>query len=338
MLLMTRMEIYDDNENDIFIGQKNSMSHWTEYEFFVRVVELGSLSKAAEAMGLSNPSASRHLAALERRLGARLIERSTRRLFVTDVGQDFYRCCKRALDDMQEAVEAVNATTSNPVGVLRVTASLSLSMQHIAPLLPAFAQRYPNIRVEVVAANRYYDIIDNNIDVALRTRESEPDSSLVIRSLATTRRVLAVSPAYLDRHGAPRHPRELAEHRLLLYTYHDPDSLTFQRGDEAVTIPTKPMLEANDGQVLRVAGVQGLGIMVQPMYVIYDDLVADRLIPVMTDWKLPPMSVNIVYQHRRLVPAKTRAFIDFLVEDFQRQDYERRWASMMAGRADRVAP
>src|SRR6218665_256979 len=108
MLLMTRMEIYDDNENGIFIGQKNSMSHWTEYEFFVRVVELGSLSKAAEAMGLSNPSASRHLAALERRLGARLIERSTRRLFVTDVGQDFYRCCKRTPDHNQKALQPLN--------------------------------------------------------------------------------------------------------------------------------------------------------------------------------------------------------------------------------------
>jgi len=332
MLLMTRMEIYDDNENYIFTSRKDhTMDHWTEYEFFVRVVELGSLSKAAESMGLSNPSASRQLAALERRLGARLIERSTRRLFVTDVGQDFYRRCKGALDDMQEAVEAVNVTTSNPVGVLRVTASLSLSLQHIAPLLPEFAQRYPNLRVEVVAANRYYDIIDNNIDVALRTRESEPDSSLVIRSLATTRRVLAASPAYLDRYGAPGDPHALAKHPLLLYTHHDPDTLTFERGDERVTIPTKAKLEANDGQILRVASVQGLGIVVQPVYVIYDDLVAGRLVPLMTDWKLPTMSVNIVYQHRRLVPAKTRAFIDFLIEDFERQDYQRRWNSMTSG-------
>ncbi|RYH21277.1 MAG: LysR family transcriptional regulator [Alcaligenaceae bacterium] len=307
------------------------MSHWTEYEFFVRVVELGSLSKAAESMGLSNPSASRQLAALERRLGARLIERSTRRLYVTDIGQDFYRRCKGALDDMQEAVEAVNVNTSNPVGLLRVTASLSLSLQHITPLLPEFARRYPNLRVEVVAANRYYDIIDNNIDVALRTREAEPDSSLVVRSLATTRRVLAASPAYLDLHGAPHDPHALAKHPLLLYTYHDPDTLTFQRGDERVTIPTKATLEANDGQILRVAAVQGLGIVAQPVYVVYDDLVAGRLVPIMTDWKLPSLSVNIVYQHRRLVPAKTRAFIDFLVDDFQRQDYQRRWESMVSG-------
>lgn len=239
---------------------------------------------------------------------------------------------------MQEAVEAVNATTSNPVGVLRVTASLSLSLQHIVPLLPGFAQRYPNVRVELVAANRYYDIIDNNIDVAIRTREYEPDSSLVTRGLANTRRLLAASPAYLNRQGTPIDPQALAEHQLLLYTYHKPDELTFRRGDEAVTIPTKAMLEANDGQILRVAALQGLGILAQPMYVIYDDLVAGRLVPLLTDWELPRLSINIVYQHRSHVPAKTRAFIDFLVEDFQRQDYQRRWDSMVSSRADRISP
>ena len=312
------------------LNERIAVNQWAEYEFFARVVELGSLSKAAEMMGLSKPSASRLLAALERRLGARLIERSTRRLFVTDVGQDFYGRCRAALDDMNEAVEAVNATTSNPVGVLRVTASLSLSLQHIAPLLPGFAQVCPNVRVELVAANRYYDIIDNNIDVAIRTREFEPDSSLVIRSLANTRRVLAASPAYLNRHGTPGDPQSLAQHQLLLYTYHNPDELTFRRGDEDITIRTKSMLEANDGQILRVAAVQGLGIVVQPMYVIYDDLVAGRLVPLLVDWQLPPMSINIVYQHRRLVPAKTRAFIDFLIADFQQQDYQRRWESMVS--------
>jgi DNA-binding transcriptional LysR family regulator len=310
------------------------VDHWTEYEFFVRVVELGSLSKAAEAMGLSNPSASRQLAALERRLGARLIERSTRRLFVTDVGQDFYGRCKAALDHMREAVETVNATTSNPTGVLRVTASLSLLLQHVAPLLPGFAQLYPNVRVELVAANRYYDVIDNNIDVAIRTREFEPDSSLVVRRLANTRRVLAASPAYLSRRGIPAEPPELGNHQLLLYTYHTPDELTFLRGEETITIPTKGMLEANDGQILRAAAVQGLGIVVQPTYVIYDDLVAGRLVPLLVDWELPRLSISIVYQHRRLLPAKTRAFIDFLFEDFRRQDYERRWDSV--GDADRM--
>jgi DNA-binding transcriptional LysR family regulator len=310
------------------------MDQWSEYQFFVRVVELGSLSKAAEAMGLSNPSASRQLAALESRLGARLIERSTRRLFVTEVGQDFYDRCKAALDAMKEAVEAVNATTSNPVGILRVTASLSLSLLHVTPLLPGFAERYPNVRVELVAANRYYDIIDNNIDVAIRTREYEPDSSLIVRKLASTRRVLAASPAYLARHGTPKDPQELAAHQLLLYTYHDPEEMIFRRGEDAVRIPTQAMLEANDGQILRNAALHGHGILAQPMYMIFADLVAGHLVPLLTEWELPALSVNIIHQHRRYVPAKTRAFIDFIVEDFRKQDYQRRWEDILPGRSN----
>jgi len=305
------------------------MDKWTEYELFVQVAELGSLSKAADTLGLSRASATRHLAALEERLGARLIERSTRRSFVTEIGQNFYERCKSVLSEMQEAVEKVNAQTIEPAGILRVTASLSMTLSHIAPLLSGFAQRYPNVRVKMVAANRYQDIIENDIDVAIRTREFEPDSSLISRHLAETRRVLAASPAYLERHGMPNHPRELARHQLLLYTHHSPDELKFRRDDELVTLPTTPMLEANDGQVLKVAALHGQGILAQPTYVIYDDLIAGRLLPLLTDWELPRMSIKLVYRHRRYIPAKTRAFIDFLAEDFRVKEYENQWESLV---------
>jgi DNA-binding transcriptional LysR family regulator len=303
------------------------MDQWTEYALFVQIVELGSLNKAAEALNLSNPSVSRRLASLEKRLGARLIERSTRRLFVTEIGQDFYGRCKAALEDMQEAVNAVDATNANPAGVLRVTASISLSLQHLVPLLPGFKQRYPNVRLELVTANRYYDIIDNNIDVAIRTRECEPDSSLVIRRLANTRRVLAAAPSYLLSQGIPVHPRELSEHQLLLYSYHNPNELELRKNNETIAIQTKASINVNDAQVLRASALQGLGILAQPMYVIYEDLVAGRLRLLLTDWELPRLSINIVYQHRQHIPAKARAFIDFLVEDFALQDYEQRWES-----------
>ncbi len=305
------------------------MDKWTEYELFVHVAELGSLSKAADTLGLSRASATRHLAALEERLGARLIERSTRRSFVTEIGQNFYERCKSVLSEMQEAVEKVNAQTIEPAGVLRVTASLSMTLQHIAPLLSGFAQRYPKVRVKMVVANRYQDIIENDIDVAIRTREFEPDSSLISRHLAETRRVLAASPEYLERHGIPDHPQALAKHQLLLYTHHSPDELKFRRGNELVTLPTTPMLEANDGQVLKVAALHGQGILAQPTYVIHDDLIAGRLLPLLTDWELPRMSIKLVYRHRRYIPAKTRAFIDFLAEDFRINEYESQWESLV---------
>lgn len=297
------------------------MDRWTEYELFVKVTELGSLNKAAEALGLSNAAASRHLAALEDRLGARLVERSTRRLFVTEVGKDFYNNSKAALLAMQGATDAVSATKSHPTGVLRVTASLSLCLQYILPLLPKFKQLYPDVRLDVVAENRYCDIIDDNIDVALRTRESEPDTSLVVRRLTETRRTLAASPDYLQRHGCPGHPQELIDHQLLLYTYAtDPYEMVFQREDQSIRISTSASFESNDGQLLRAVALQGSGILAQPIYVIHDDIVSGRLIPVLTDWELPGLAINLVYTSRLHLPAKTRAFIDFIVREFQHLD------------------
>lgn len=297
------------------------MDRWTEYELFVKVAELGSVTKAADALDLSSAAASRHLAALENRLGVRLIERSTRRLFVTEVGKVLYTNSKAALTAMQGATEAVSASKNHPHGVLRVTASLSLCLQHILPLVPQFKEQYPDVRLDIVAENRYHDIIDDNIDVALRTRDSEPDSSLVIRRLTDTRRILAASPDYLERCGRPQHPQALAEHQLLLYTYAtDPYELTFQREDQTITVPATPALESNDGYLLRAAALQGQGILAQPTYVIHDDIVAGRLVPILSDWSLPRLEINLVYPSRHHLPAKTRVFIDFIVKEFQHLD------------------
>ena len=298
----------------------------TELELFVHTAELNSMSKAAELLGLSNPAATRRLASLERRLGARLIERNTRRLFLTDVGQDFYRRCKGILSDVNDAVQTVDATRLNPGGVLRVTASLPFCMKHIAPLLPAFTQRYPNLRVQLIAANRYFDIIDNNVDVAIRTREYESDSNVTIRRLAEMLRVVSAARRYLDSRGTPTNVAELAQHDLLVYSYaNHPDELRFTQGDTMVTLPVKGLLEANDPQVLRAAALEGLGILVLPMYIVHDDIVAGRLVPLLTDWQLPKLTINIAYASRQHLPAKSRVFIDFLVEYFRQMDYERRW-------------
>lgn len=305
------------------------MDRWTEMELLVKTAELGSMSRAAEALGLSNAAASRHLGSLEQRIGARLIQRSTRGLGLTEVGQNFYQSCKSVLTDIREAEAAANATVLDPTGSLRLTASLSFSVQHIAPLLKDYTTRYPNVRVHVEVANRYQDLIDNNIDVAIRTREFENDSSITIRRLATTRRILAASPGYLDAHGAPRTLDELPARPLLLYTYSNtPHELTFQRNGEVRTVGIKGLLESNDGQVLRAAALDGLGILVQPKYILYDDLVAGRLVSVLDDWDLPRLTINIAFQSRRHVSAKVRTFVDFLVEHFERMEYERKWTSV----------
>jgi DNA-binding transcriptional LysR family regulator len=302
------------------------MDRWTELELFVQVAETGSLSRAAELLQLSNASASRHLAALENHLGARLVERNTRRLYLTDTGQEFHQRARAILADLRDAESTVNAAALNPTGVLRVTASLSFSMHHIAPLLREYTEKYPNVTVHVEAANRYMDIIDNNIDVAIRNREYEPDSNITIRRLAETRRILAASPGYLSRHGFPRELDDLQQHKLLIYTYaNNPNELRFTRGDEQRTVAVKGLLESNDGQILRAAALDGLGILVQPSYIIYDDVVAGRLVPVLDDWDLPRITINLAYPSRKHMSAKVRTFIDFMAARFARLDFERKW-------------
>ncbi|MCO4888452.1 LysR family transcriptional regulator [Cupriavidus sp. WGtm5] len=304
------------------------MDRWTEIELFVQTAELGSLTKAAENLEMSNAAASRHLTSLERRLAARLIERSTRRLYLTQVGEQFFRRCKDLLSEMKEAEADVSANVLEPAGTLTVTASLSFSMLHLAPLIPEFTERYPKVSVNIVAANRYYDIMDSGIDLAIRTREFEPDSNLTVRRLAQMRRVLAASPRYLERKGMPRTIEDLASHAMLIYSYANrPNELTFSRDEVQQTINVRSTLESNDGQVLRAAALNGMGILVQPKYIVYDDIVAGRLVPVLDDWDLPRLTVNIAFQTRTHLPARVRLFIEFLVDHFHQMDYERKWTT-----------
>jgi DNA-binding transcriptional LysR family regulator len=266
------------------------------------------------------------LSALEERLGARLVERNTRRLYLTDTGQEFFRRAKTVLTELKDAESAVNATGLDPTGVLRITASLSFSVHHVAPLLREYTQRYPNVQVHVESANRYLDIIDNNIDVAIRTRESEPDSNITIRRVAETRRIMAASPRYLSQHGFPKTLDDLLQHKMLMYTYaNNPNELRFTRGNETATVTVKGLLESNDGQILRAAALDGMGILVQPTYILYEDIVAGRLVPVLDDWDLPRLNINLAYPSRKHLSAKVRTFIDFMVEHFDKMDYERKW-------------
>jgi len=302
------------------------MDRFTEIELFVHTAELGTMSKAAEKLDISNAAASRHLAALENRLKVRLIERNTRRLSLTNAGHEFYTRCKSVLGELSEAEASVNAALVEPTGTLTITATISFSMLHVAPLVPEFQRLYPGIKVKILGANRYYDIMDSGIDLAIRTREFEADSNIAVRRLAETRRVLAASPKYLQRRGAPQSVEQLVNHDMLIYSHaNHPNTMEFSKGDEKVTVKVQPSLETNDGQIVRAAALAGAGILVQPKYIIYDDLVAGRLLPVLDDWNLPRLTINLAFQDRRYMPAKTRLFIDFLLEHFKRSEYERYW-------------
>ncbi len=304
------------------------MDQFREIELFVQLADSGSLSKAAQELQLSVSAASRYLQQLEKRLGVRLVQRTTRQMFLTEAGHEFRRRCRSILADLREAEASVQDIVVRPTGLLRVTASLSFCLLHIEPLLPEFTARYPDITIDIVAANRYLDIIDNSVDLAIRTRRFEADRAITIRKLAETRRVLAATPRYLETHGNPLVPADLQDHKLLIYDYADnPLELPFSRAGETRIWPVKPFISTNDGQVVVKAALDDLGILVQPKYIIHDHIKTGHLVPVLDEWKLPLLTMNIAFQTRSYMPAKVRLFIDALVERFRVNDYSRLWTS-----------
>ncbi|KAA0585424.1 LysR family transcriptional regulator (plasmid) [Azospirillum oryzae] len=304
------------------------MDQFRQIELFVQIADSGSISKAAEALQLSVSAASRILFQLEKRLGVRLVQRTTRQLFLTEAGSEYRRRCKSILADMREADASVQDIVVKPSGLLRVTASLSFCLLHIEPMLSSFSARYPDITIDIVAANRYLDIIDNNVDVAIRTRQFEADRALTIRKLAKTRRVLAASPQYLEAYGTPKEPADLAGHKMLIYDYAlNPNELSFKKNEESATIHVTPFLSTNDGQVVVKAALDHIGVLVQPKYIIYDDLASGKLVSVLDDWHLPMLTMNIAFQTRAFMPAKVRVFVEALVERFKSNDYNNLWSS-----------
>lgn len=291
------------------------MDRLLQLEVFSRTAEFGSLSKAAEILRMSNAAASRHLSALEERLAVRLIERNTRRQWLTEAGQELLQRCSTLLNELAEAEDAVSDRALSPKGTLRVTSSLSFAMIYMAPMLPAFRKLYPKLDVQIIAANRYPDFIEAGIDVAIRTREQEPDSNIIIRRIGQMRRVLAAAPSYLATHDRPEHPADLARHDMLIYNLaNDPYSLRLHKGNAAQTVRIAPALDSNDGQVIRGAALAGLGILIQPLYIVQGDIAAGKLVPVLMDWELPLLTMNVAYQNRVRLPAKIRVFSDFLVD------------------------
>lgn len=305
------------------------MDRWTEMEVLVQINETGTLSGAADALGLSTSSASRYLASLEDRLGASLVMRNTRRLQLTEAGRAYLGRVRATLAQLAEADAAAAADTLEPRGVLRVSASVPFAVRHIAPLVRDFTARHPRVTVQIVASNRYVDLIDGQIDVAVRNREFEPDSAITIRRLARTRRVLAASPAYLSAHGPIAHPLNLAAHPMLVYSHaNSPHELRFERGDETVAVPVRCLLESDDADVLRAAALNGLGPLVLPAYILHDDLRSGALVPLLANWALPSLTINLAYASRRHVPAKVRCFIAFMCEAFEREGFEARWLAL----------
>lgn len=285
-------------------------------QVFARVAELGSFVRAAEALGLSTTVVSRRVQQLEARLGARLLQRTTRRLSLTEAGREYLARAQAILAALEAAEALTLESRTQASGTLRVSAPVSFGIRHLAPRLGAFARAQPGVRPDLALADRVIDLVEEGIDVAIRIgRALQP--TLVARPLTTTRLMVCASPEYLQRHGAPATPAALREHRVLGYAYAATgDTWHFRQDGREVQVRTQPVLRSNNGDLLLAAAEQGLGLVLQPGFLVADALRAGRLRRVLAGHEGPALTVHAVYPAREFLPAKTRVFVDFLVAAF----------------------
>jgi len=287
-------------------------------QVFARVAGLGSLSAAARALGMSQTMATKHIAALEARLGVKLLHRTTRRIALTEAGRRYLEASERILADLAEADAAASADRLDVQGVLRVNAPVSFGVREIAPLLPQFERQHSSLKVELGLNDRFVDLIEEGWDVALRIGELA-DSSLIARRLAPCRTVVCAAPGYLKAHGTPRKIADLAAHNCLGYTLSrlaGADRWHFGKSGN-VSVKVAGNLRANNGEALMTAAIAGQGLVYQPVFLVSAALKARRLIALKLDQPTVDLGgIAVVYPSDRRPPAKVRAFIDFLVTRF----------------------
>ena len=294
------------------------MDKFREMEAFVAVVDNGSFVRAADALHTSKAAVSRQVIDLEQRLGIRLLNRTTRKLSVTDEGQLFYQRCTDLLSGLEEAESELRQRRGEPSGHLRVSAPVTFGISYLAALWGNFLQQYPKISMDVSLADRTVDMVEDGFDLAVRISRA-PHPTLIARKLAATSMVLCASPGYLARHGVPEHPHDIAGHNVISYTYWSPrDEWEFTTPDgRKETVKTRPRLHANNGDTCVAAALQDQGIVLQPDFLVHEALRDGRLQRLLGNYQTVELGVYAVYSSRRQLPLKLRALIDFLVEAFQ---------------------
>ncbi|QEL54183.1 LysR family transcriptional regulator [Chromobacterium paludis] len=289
------------------------MDRFSEIRAFVAVAELGSFVAAADRLELSRAMVTKLVAALENRLGARLMHRTTRKLSLTEAGETYLAQAGSLLAELDELDARLSHGASEPVGRLRVSAPVSFGMRYLGAIIGGFHQRHPRIEVELNLNDRRVDLVEEGFDLALRV-SNLADSTLVAKRLAQIRDLVVASPDYLARHGEPGHPSELAEHQCLLYALTaQPNVWDYQSPDgEQGRVKVKGPLRANNGDVLTEAAAQGMGIVLQPRFLVDKALEEGKLVPILQDYDWHCLDLSVVYPVRRHVPGKVRVFVEYL--------------------------
>jgi DNA-binding transcriptional LysR family regulator len=294
------------------------MDKFQEMKAFVAVVDNGSFVRAAEALNSSKAAVSRQVADMERRLGVRLLNRTTRKLSLTDDGKLFHARCTDMLDILEEAESELHTRTGEAAGNLRVTAPVTFGNNLLAPLWGEFLARHPRVSLEVSLSDRTADLVEEGWDLAVRIARA-PHPVFVARKLASTKMVLCASPEYLARHGTPERPQDLARHEVVAYTYWSSrDEWEFTRADGGVdTVKTRPRMRANSGDTCVAAALKHHGVVMQPDFLLYESLRSGALVRLLPEYQAVELGIYAVYASRRQLPLKLRYLIDFLVESFQ---------------------
>ena len=311
------------------------MDRFLAVNTFAKVVELGSFAKAAGRLGLSTSAVSRQVSELESHLNVRLLNRTTRRLSLTDEGRDYLERCRRVLAEIDDAEAALSARRVRPKGRLRITTPVMFGRLHVAPLVTEFLLKHPALQIELLLLDRVVDLVEEGVDVAVRIAHL-PDSSLVAIPVGQTRRVVCASPAYLKRAGVPKTPVELKQHRTLGFTGLSADHVwTF--GDRPTQrVALRPALTTNQIDVAIDACARGAGCARFLCYQVQALIAERKLVRVLREFEPPALPIQLVYPHARLLSSNVRAFVDFAAPRLRYPD--RQPAGGAAGTTGGVKP
>ena len=280
---------------------------------FVAVAEEGGFTPAARRLAISPPVVTRQVAALEQHIGARLLERTTRQVRITEAGARYLIDCRRLLAELDDIEAAVGGLHGAPRGPLGITASVMFGRMFVAPLLIEFLAKYPEVIARALLVDRVIDLLEEGIDVAVRIAKLE-DSTLTAAKVGSVRRVTCASPGYLKRHGAPRTPRDLADHRCFVFsTERTPPSWAFEHGGAHVSFRPRSALLVNSSEVGIDAALSGAGVTRALSYMVASHVRAGRLQLILEDYEAEPLPIHVLYREGRRAPARVRAFVDFVV-------------------------
>jgi len=292
------------------------MDRFLEMQTFRAVVDAGSFVRAAEALDLSKAAVSRHVGDLETRLGVRLLQRTTRRLSLTEEGKVFYARCKELLADVDEAEAEITSRSGSASGLVRVNAPVTFGIRHLAPLWGEFRARHPQVVLDVTLTDRVVDLVEEGYDLAIRIA-TLASSTLISKRLASTRMMLCASPGYLAARGVPRHPADLAGHAVISYSYWSTrDEWHFDGPAGGVSVKTSPCVHTNSGDTCRAMALAHQGVILQPSFLVAEDVAAGTLVELMPEFRSLEMGIYAVYPTRKHVSPKVRVLIDFLSGHF----------------------